>query len=202
MTGNLNLDGNNIISAGTINNVTIQSHATRHQYNGADEVGTLTPTPFAIPYADSNSKLDSWISSASTTTLGLTKLSAAPTTASNPIAVGTNDLGYLNSITGITYSANTLTATRVSGGTVTATIGLKIKSNSVAGSSFAGNPKVYDVVFTTAYADTNYSIQITGGANRTFTYENKTTTGFRINANANLAFTESVDWTTTAYGES
>ena len=202
MTGNLNMGNNNIVSAGTINNVTIQSHATRHQYNGADEVGTLTPTPFAIPYADSNSKLDSWVSTGGTTTLGRVKLSASPTLPSEPIAVGTNDVGYLNSYTGATYSANTLTLTSVNNTTDSVTIGLKQKAGTVTGASFAGNPKTYTVVFTNPYPDTNYSISITGGVNRTFTFESKTVNGFIINSNANLAFTENVDWMTIAYGES
>jgi len=202
MAGNLNMDNNNIISAGTINGVTIQSHAVRHKYNGADEVGTLTPTAFAIPYANSNGKLDSWVSTGSTTTLGRVKLSAAPTLASDPIVVGANDVGYLNSYTGATYSANTLTLKSVNNTTDTVTIGLRQKAGTVAGASFAGNPKVYTVVFTNPYPNTNYSISITGGVNRTFTFESKTVNGFIINSNANLAFTENVDWLTIAYGES
>jgi hypothetical protein len=61
MSGNLNMGGNSITSALTINGVTIQTHATRHQFGGADPVGTVTPTANAIPYADTNGKLDGWI---------------------------------------------------------------------------------------------------------------------------------------------
>jgi len=61
MSGNLDMGGNNITSAGTINSVTIQTHADRHKFGGADAVGTTTPTANAIPYADVSGKLDSWI---------------------------------------------------------------------------------------------------------------------------------------------
>jgi hypothetical protein len=202
MSGNLNMGNNSITNVNLVDGVDVSSHATRHKFGGSDPVGTVTPSANAIPFADVSGTLDSWISLSSTSTFGRVKLSKAPVSPTNPIAVSTTDNGYLKAITGLTYSSNILTSSSVDGSTTNTTIGLKIKSNSVAGTSFAGNPKVYDVTFTTAYPNTNYSIQITGGVNRTFTYENKTTTGFRINSNANLAFTENVDWVTTAYGES
>jgi hypothetical protein len=202
MTGDLVMGTNDIISAGTINGVTIESHATRHQFGGADPVGSSTPGPNYIPYADVSGTLDSWVSTASTTTLGKVKISATPLLASNPIAVGTRDNGYLKAITGFTYGSNVLSGTSVDGTVTTTTIGLRTKAGSVAGASFAGNPKKFTVTFTTAYPNTNYSISIVGGINRTFTYESKTTTGFVINSNANTAFTENVDWMTIAHGES
>jgi len=122
-------------------------------------------------------------------------------------------------VTGFSYNNNTFTISDNSGSTFNSTInvmtgltvngtlsattysGLGLKSNTVAGTSFTGNPKIFDVVFVTAYPNTNYSIQITGGISRTFTYANKTTTGFRINSNANPSFTENVDWVTKSYGE-
>jgi hypothetical protein len=61
MSGNLNMGGNNIVSAGTVNGVTVESHAMRHQFGGSDPVGTVTPSANAIPFADVNGKLDSWI---------------------------------------------------------------------------------------------------------------------------------------------
>ena len=120
MSGNLNMDNNNIISAGTINGVTIQTHATRHQYNGADAVGTLTPTAFAIPYADSNGLLDNWVSTGSTSTLGRVKLSTSPLVASNPIVVGDNDTRVTQAISGGSFnnSTDTLTLNRNDGSTL------------------------------------------------------------------------------------
>lgn len=39
------------------------AHASTHKHGGTDEVGTATPAANAIPKADSNGKLDSWITS-------------------------------------------------------------------------------------------------------------------------------------------
>ncbi len=106
-------------------------------------------------------------------------------------------------VTGVTYTANTLTVSRNQGlSNLTATIGLNIKSGSVASGSFAGTPRTAAVTFTTAYPNTNYSITITGGNNRNYTYQSKATTGFTINTNANTALTADVDWQTIQYGES
>jgi hypothetical protein len=106
-------------------------------------------------------------------------------------------------VTGVTYSANTLTVSQNQGQTpLTATIGLRTKSGSVTAGSFAGTPRTATVTFTTAFANTNYSIQITGSDNRTFTYSSKATTGFTINTNANAALTGNVDWVAIEHGES
>ena len=77
-----------------------------------------------------------------------------------------------------------------------------IKSNTVASGSFAGNPKKYTVVFSTAMASTAYTIGIQGTDNRSFTWESKATTGFVINTNANTALAGNVDWQIMAVGES
>jgi hypothetical protein len=113
MSGNLNMGNNNIVSAGTINNVTIESHATRHQFGGADPIGTTTPSPNVIPYSDVSGTLDSWISTASTSNLGLVKVSTSPVLASNPIVVGENDQRFLKSFTGGSYSDITKTLTLI-----------------------------------------------------------------------------------------
>ena len=202
MTGDLDMGGNDITNVSTVDGVDVSAHATRHQFGGADAVGSVTPSANAIPYANVSGKLDDWISSATTTTRGLVKVSVAPAATGNPIAVGTNDPGYTSAFTATTYSANTLTSTRVDGTTSTTTIGLATKAGVVLGSSFAGNPKKYTVTFTDAYPNTNYAINITGAVNRTFTYESKSTTGFIINTNANTTFTESVDWMTIGIGQS
>ena len=173
-----------------------------HSFRGADPVGTTTPSPSAIPYSNVSGTLDEWISTATTTSRGLVKISANPTIAGEPIAVGTNDSGYKKSITGLTYGSNVLTGTSVDGSVTTTTIGLRTKAGTIAGSSFAGSPKKYTVTFSTAYPNTNYAINIIGEVNRTFTYESKSTTGFVINTNANTTFTENVDWMTIGIGES
>jgi hypothetical protein len=202
MSGDLDMGGNDVTTVGMVDGVVVSAHATRHQFGGADAVGTTTPSPNAIPYANVSGTLDEWISTATTSSKGLIKISVEPTIAGEPIAVGTNDLGYKKAITGFTYGSNVLTGTSVDGSVTTTTIGLKTKAGTIAGASFAGSPKKYSVTFSTAYPNTNYSINITGGVNRTFTYESKSTTGFIINANANTVFTENVDWMTIGIGES
>jgi hypothetical protein len=78
-----------------------------------------------------------------------------------------------------------------------------IKSGTVAGSSFAGNPKTVAVTFGTAFPNTNYQIVILSNTNRTWTWSSKATTGFTINANANAAFASgNVDWFAISTGES
>ena len=67
MSGSLNMSGNTIINSGTINSVTIETHADRHKSGGSDPVGTATPTASAIPYANAFGKLDGWITPVSIT---------------------------------------------------------------------------------------------------------------------------------------
>lgn len=76
------------------------------------------------------------------------------------------------------------------------------KAGMVSGSTFAGNPKKAIVVFSEYFPDNNYSVTVTGTANRTWTIESKTLSGFTINANANPAFSSSeVYWDATEDGE-
>ena len=106
-------------------------------------------------------------------------------------------------VTGVTYSANTLTVSQNNGVIpINTTIGLNIKSNTVTAASFTGTPLTYTVIFTTPYPSTNYTITITGSDNRVFTYESKTINGFVINTNANTILTGNVDWQTISIGES
>ena len=121
MSGNLNMGGNNIVSVGTVNSVTVEAHATRHQFGGADPVGTVTPSANAIPFADVNGTLDSWVSTATTSTLGKVKLSTSPVSASDPIVVGENDVRFTSSFTGVSYTSSTFTFTTVGGGSTSVT---------------------------------------------------------------------------------
>ena len=75
------------------------------------------------------------------------------------------------------------------------------KSGIVAPATFTGSPKTAPVVFTTPFANANYSIEIRGIDNRSWTYSAKTAAGFTINANANTALTGEVSWEATANGE-
>lgn len=121
MSGDLSLGGNSLTNILTANGVTIESHATRHQFGGADPVGSTTPSPNAIPYADVSGTLDSWVSTATTTTLGRVKLSTTPVSSSDPIVIGDNDIRVSRSLTGGTYSNGTATFTNNTGGTITLT---------------------------------------------------------------------------------
>lgn len=76
-----------------------------------------------------------------------------------------------------------------------------IKSGTVAGPSFAGNPKIFTVTFGTAFPDTNYAVTITAEDNRTFTFQTKLAASFVMNSNANLALVGDVDWTATAHND-
>jgi hypothetical protein len=75
------------------------------------------------------------------------------------------------------------------------------KSGVVTGVSFTGNPKTFAVVFTAAYPDANYIINLSGVDSRLYTFESKTAAGFTINTNANTAIAGDVDWFTTPTGE-
>lgn len=79
---------------------------------------------------------------------------------------------------------------------------LTIKSGTVSAGTFAGNPKIAAVAFGTAFSSTAYAITIVGVDARTWSYESKTTGGFTINSNANLALTGEVSWHAIPSGES
>lgn len=80
--------------------------------------------------------------------------------------------------------------------------GLKIKAGTVAAGTFAGNPKKATVTFGVAFSAATYSINITGGDGRTWTYESVAAGSFVINANANAALTQNVRWECIELGES
>ena len=117
MIGDLNMGTFDVTNVGLVDGVTVSAHATRHQFGGSDPVGSSTPLANAIPYADGSGRLDSWVSTATTTTLGLVKLSTSPVLASDPIVVGDNDFRLLRAITGGTFnnSINTLVLTTNNG---------------------------------------------------------------------------------------
>ena len=117
MSGSLNMSGNTITNAGTINGVTIETHASRHKNGGADEIATSTPGASEIPKADTFGKLDGWISNASSSVKGLTRLSVDPLSAATPIAVGINDTRFLKTITGVTNTSGSLIFSNNSGET-------------------------------------------------------------------------------------
>lgn len=75
------------------------------------------------------------------------------------------------------------------------------KAGIVSSGSFSGTPQKATVNFTTGWPDTNYTIVVLGIDERAWTYENKTTSGFVINSNANQPLTGEVSWIAIRSGE-
>jgi hypothetical protein len=80
------------------------------------------------------------------------------------------------------------------------TTNVKVKSGVVSGSSFTGNPKIYDVVFGSSFSS-DYSVSIMGEDVRVWSYENKTLGGFRINSNADQSLVGDIYWQAILNGE-
>ena len=79
--------------------------------------------------------------------------------------------------------------------------GLRTKAGSIANTSFTGNPDKATVTFSTAFADANYAIIVTGEDARSWTIESKAAGSFIINSNSNVALLGTTYWIATAYGE-
>ena len=158
MAGNLDMGGNEITNVGNVDGVDVSAHATRHQFGGADPVGTVTPSANAIPYADVNGTLDGWVSTATTTTLGRVKLSTSPVSASDPIVVGQNDLRFTNSLSGVSYSNNTFTFGKVDGTNVNSVInvvtGWTVNGNLSVSGTISGGTMVITSTPTSSYGST------------------------------------------------
>lgn len=86
-------------------------------------------------------------------------------------------------------------------GTGNLIVSLPTKSNVVLPEQFTGNPKKANITFTTAFSDNNYSISVIGEDSRTWVIENKSSTGFTINANANQALTGNTFYIAIKHGE-
>lgn len=80
------------------------------------------------------------------------------------------------------------------------TTNVKVKSGIIPGSSFTGNPKIYDVVFGTSFSG-DYSISVIGEDVRVWSYENKNLSGFRINSNADQPMGGNIYWQAILNGE-
>ena len=171
MAGDLSLGGNDITSVGTVNGVTVETHATRHQFGGSDPVGSTTPGPNYIPYADVSGTLDSWVSTATTTTLGKVKLSTSPVSASDPIVIGDNDTRVGNSLTGGTYSSGTLTFKNNLGNNVTiGGLTTPFTGGTITGATIFTNGLTANTISATTYNNLPTDVFVTGG-----TYSNGTT---------------------------
>jgi len=68
------------------------------------------------------------------------------------------------------------------------------KAGIVPALSFTGSPKVATVVFAVSFSSANYTITLTGVDRRSWSYQDKSSGGFTINANANASLTDEVSW--------
>ena len=80
--------------------------------------------------------------------------------------------------------------------------GLTTKAGSILNTSFTGNPRRAAVNFSTAFANTNYAVVITGEDARSWTVEGKVVGGFTASANSNTGLAGTTYWVATVYGES
>jgi hypothetical protein len=132
MSGNLDMDSNNIVNAGTINGVSAQTHSTRHLPNGADPLNTAAP----ISISDSNSEgiANSFARSDHQHAHGVHSGGTTHSVADSTTAgfMSSTDKNYLDSLpsqlntksslSGATFTgavnATSLSATTLSGGTI------------------------------------------------------------------------------------
>lgn len=80
-------------------------------------------------------------------------------------------------------------------------LALATKTNTVLSSSFTGNPKKATITFTSSFADTNYSVLVTGQDLRSWTIESKAAGSFIINSNSNVNLSSTTYWFAIEYGE-
>jgi hypothetical protein len=85
----------------------------------------------------------------------------------------------------------------IAAGTGTATSSTTDKSGIVSNTTWTGSPLNYQVSFTSAFPNTNYSVTVTGGDARVWTVESVTVNGFIINSNSNTGLLYPTYWIAT-----
>jgi hypothetical protein len=85
----------------------------------------------------------------------------------------------------------------IAAGTGTVTSSTTAKSGIVSNSTLTGTPLNYQVTFTSAFPNTNYSVTVTGGDARVWTVESITVNGFIINSNSNTGLLYPTYWIAT-----
>lgn len=85
----------------------------------------------------------------------------------------------------------------IAAGTGSVTSSTTTKSGIVSNSTFTGTPLNYQVVFTSPFINTNYSVTVTGGDARVWTVESITVNGFIINSNSNTGLLYPTYWVAT-----
>lgn len=71
------------------------------------------------------------------------------------------------------------------------------KSGVVSNTTFTGTPLNYQVLFTSSFPNTNYSVNVTGGDARIWTVESVSVNGFIINSNSNTGLLYPTYWVAT-----
>jgi hypothetical protein len=113
------------------------------------------------------------------------------TTSSQTIdGANTKSLNNNDSIEVISDGSNWI----IAAGTGTVTSSTTAKSGVASNTTFTGTPLNYQVLFTSEFPNTNYSVTITGGDARVWTIESKTVSGFIINSNSNTGLLYSTSW--------
>jgi len=116
------------------------------------------------------------------------------TTSSQTIdGVNTKTLNNNDSIEVISDGSNWI----IAAGTGTVTSSTTAKSGIVSNSTWTGTPLNYQVSFTSAFPNTNYSVTVTGGDARVWTIESVTVNGFIINSNSNTGLLYPTYWIAT-----
>ena len=85
----------------------------------------------------------------------------------------------------------------IAAGTGTVTSSTTTKSDIVSNSTWTGTPYNYQISFTSAFPNTNYSVTVTGGDARVWTVESVTVNGFIINSNSNTGLLYPTYWIAT-----
>ena len=112
MSNNLDMGGNQITNVGNVDGVDISAHATRHQFGGLDPVGSVTPSANAIPYADVNGRLDSWVTNITGFTYSNNTLTLSRTQGQLDLPV------TIDTMTGLTINGSLSVTSSISGSTL------------------------------------------------------------------------------------
>ena len=116
------------------------------------------------------------------------------TTSSQTIdGANTKSLNNNDSIEVISDGSNWI----IAAGTGTVTSSTTAKSGIVSNSTWTGTPYNYQISFTSAFPNTNYSVTVTGGDARVWTVESVTVNGFIINSNSNTGLLYPTYWIAT-----
>ena len=107
--------------------------------------------------------------------------------------VSTKSLKNNDSIEVISDGSNWI----IAAGTGTVTSSTTAKSGIVSNSTWTGTPLNYQVIFTSAFPSSDYSVTVTGGDARVWTVESVTVNGFIINSNSNTGLLYPTYWIAT-----